>query len=180
MKERAWIVKEYCRLVNENIYFIKTYFEGIVPAGRPENEIYWRTKATGEQLRVLWEKEAGNESKLQGKKVNFAYVGNGNRAEAEINRILGEYLNYATEYLEKGEPWNTIEQDRKACRNTVLNSLQMIANLAVWLAILGEYPANSVLKWLELEAAWKVQSVHSGVELSKAEELVLPVISCGA
>ena len=84
------------------------------------------------------------------------------------------------EYFEQGNPWNTREQARKACRNTILNSLQMIANLTFWLDALGEEAAHSVTSWLELDATWKVQSVHSGVELSGAEELVLPVISCGA
>ena len=158
MNERTWLVKQYCRLVNENIYFIQEYFEGIVPAGRPDDAIYWKTKAVCDQLKGLMEKQA----------------------DWDVNRILEDYLRFAVEYFEQGNPWNTREQDRKACRNTILNSLQMIANLTFWLDALGEEAAHSVTSWLELDATWKVQSVHSGVELSGAEELVLPVISCGA
>lgn len=164
MSNRAWIIKTYCHLVNENIYFVQKHFEGIVPAGRPEDEIYWKTKEAGERLRDLVESENGNSA----------------ATEMEINRILGTYLVFATEYFEKKEPWNTIETNRRACRNTILNSLQMIANLTVWLELLGEPSAHNVLQWLELDNEWKVHSVHSGLELCGVEELALPVISRGA
>lgn len=164
MSNRGWIVKTYCQLVNENICFIQEHFEGIVPAGHPEGEIYWKTKEVCEQLRDLVESENGNSAVT----------------EVEINHILGTYLVFATEYFEKREPWNTIETNRRACRNTILSSLQMIANLTVWLALLGEPSAHNVLQWLELDTVWKVHSVHSGLELSRAEEVVLPVISYGA
>lgn len=170
MKERAWIVNEYCHLVNENICFLQRYFEGIVPAGRPEGEIYWKTKETGEQLYMLLEKSTEKEAERKGKRANYA----------EINRILWEYLKFATEYFYKKEPWKSIESNRKACRNTILNSLQMIANLTVWLDLLGEPSAHTVMMWLELDSTWEVHSVHSGVELSEAGELVLPVSSYGA
>lgn len=180
MSNREWIVKTYCRLVNDNICFIQDYFEGIVPAGRPDEEIYWKTKAVGEQLRALLEEESIKEGKLRGKKANYTIVGNAMATEAEINRILGEYLEFAVNYFEKREPWNTIETNRKACRNTILNSWQLIANLTVWLDILGEAAANKALQWLELDTEWKVHSVHSGLDLKGAEKLVVPVISCGA
>lgn len=180
MKDRAWIVNEYCHLVNENICFIQKYFEGIVPAGRPNEELYWKTKSVGEQLRALLEEENRLEAKVKERRVNITVAGNCNTMEYEINRILEAYVKDATEYYEQSEPWRMIEQDRKACRNTILNSLQMLANLTVWLEILGEHPAHVVLNWLELDTSWDVHSVHSGLELSKAEELVLPAISCGA
>lgn len=156
MSNRAWIVKEYCHLVNENICFIQEHFEGIVPAGRPNEDIYRETRRVNEQLHTLVEQER------------------------DVNRILGAYLKYASEYFEKQEPWNTLETDRKACRNAVWNTLQMIANLTVWLDVLGEPSACPVLQWLELDTAWKVHSVHSGLDISGAKMLVVPVISYGA
>ena len=164
MNNREWIVREYCHLVNENIYFIQKHFEGIVPAGRPDDAIYWKTKEVGEQLCGLLEEENGNAV----------------ATESEINRILAEYAEYAIEYFEKREPWNMLETNRRACRNTILNSLQMVANLTVWLELLGEPFAHSVLQWLELDTSRKVHSVHSGLELCGVEELVIPVISYGA
>ena len=180
MSKRDWLVKEYCRLVNENIGFIQEYFEGIVPAGRPEDEIYWKTKAICEQLRGLLEEESRNEAKMNERKMNLTTAGNSNTTEDEIDHILEAYLKYAADYFEQGEPWNTREQNRRACRNTILNSLQMIANLTFWLDVLGEETAHEVSDWLELDMSWKVHSVHSGLELCQAEKLELPAISCGA
>lgn len=180
MSKRDWLVNEYCRLVNENISFIQEHFEGIVPAGRPEDEIYWKTKAVCEQLRALLEEESRNEARMNEKKVNYVVAGNSNTTEAEIDRVLEEYLKRATEYFEQGEPWNTREQNRKACRNTILNSLQMIANLTFWLDVLGEETAHEVSEWLELDMNWKVHCVHSGQDLGSAERLELPAISFGA
>ena len=97
-----------------------------------------------------------------------------------MNRLLAEYLNYAAEYLKKGNPWAIREQNRRACCNTILTSLQMIANLTVWLEILGEAPACHVSHWLNLETDWQVHSVHSGTELTGVTELVPPAFSYGA
>lgn len=151
MRGNAWLLNGYCHLVNKTFLFIQKYFEGIVPAGRPDEEIYWKTKAMYEKIAYFWE--------------------NGKAEEAE--KLLEEYLEFATCYFEQGNPWKTREEDRRACRNTILNSLQMIANLTVWLEELEKHPACQVREWLELTGSWQVQSVHSGYELPKTEELML-------
>lgn len=170
MSDREWLVTEYCQLVNKNFYFIQKYFEGIVPAGRPDDGVYWRTKEVSEQLKSLVESAVKHPAAYQ-------VVKGGRESEEEVNRLLEEYLNYAAEYLEKGNPWATREQNRRACRNTILTSLQMIANLTVWLEILGEAPAYHVSHWLNLEADWQVHSVHSGTELTGVTELVLKTVA---
>lgn len=151
MRGNAWLLNGYCHLVNKTFLFIQKYFEGIVPAGRPDQDIYWKTKALYEELEELWD--------------------NDKKEAAEA--LLEDYLEYATVYFEQGDPWKTREENRRACCNTILNSVQMIANLTIWLEAMEEYPACQVKEWLELKEEWQVQSVHSGYELPRTEELTL-------
>ena len=44
MSKREELIREYCRQVNESLHFIQKYMEGIVPAGRCSEELYWETK----------------------------------------------------------------------------------------------------------------------------------------
>lgn len=88
MNGNACLVNGYCHLVNKTLFFIQKYFEGIIPAGRPDQEIYWKTKAVYEQIRELLD---------------------GGREE-EVRQILQGYLEFATAYFEQGEPWKTRER----------------------------------------------------------------------
>lgn len=151
MCENTKLLNGYCHLVNKTILFVQKYFEGIVPAGRVDQEIYWKTKS-------VYEKAA-------------AYQGNG--MEEELFELLESFLEYANNYFESGKPWETCRADRRACRNTVLNSVQLIANLTILLSPVIDYPTDKVSGWLELKDCWKVQSVHSGYELPRTETIVL-------
>ena len=151
MNENSWLENGYCHLVNKTLFFIEKYFEGIVPAGRPQQDIYWKTKEIYDELEVLWK-----EGRTQ-----------------EADRILEAYLTFATEYFEQGNPWKNRKNDLRACRNTILNSVQMIANLTVWLDARREYPACRVMEWLELDREWQVHHVHSGYQLPKVDEITL-------
>ncbi len=157
MSENTWLTNGYCHLVNKTFHFIDKYFEGVVPAGRPDAEICERTKEAYKLLE------------------HYQEMG----AKEEAGRLLEEYLTFATDYFEQGNPWRTRESDRRACRNTILNSVQMIANLTVWLKALSateqwpHCPAARVEKWLSLDDQWQIHSVHSGFELPKTEELIV-------
>ena len=50
MSKREELIREYCRQVNEDLHFIQKYMEGIVPAGRCDEELYWKTKKITEEL----------------------------------------------------------------------------------------------------------------------------------
>ena len=50
MSKREELIREYCRQVNESLHFIQKYMEGIVPAGRCSEELYWETKKISEEL----------------------------------------------------------------------------------------------------------------------------------
>lgn len=147
MNENSLLINGYCHLVNKTFSFIQKYFDGVVPAGRLDQDIYWKTKEIYDSLETL--------------------------QAARVQEILEDYLRFATEYFEQGNPWKNRECDRRVCRNTVLNSVQMIANLTIWLELLEEYPAARVKEWLELDEEWQVHGVHSGYELPVTEELTL-------
>ena len=165
MNENSLLINGYCHLVNKTFSFIQKYFDGVVPAGRLDQDIYWKTKEIYDSLEKLQAAQSCEEQVYE----------NCFKAElaARVQEILEDYLRFATEYFEQGNPWKNRECDRRVCRNTVLNSVQMIANLTIWLELLEEYPAARVKEWLELDEEWQVHGVHSGYELPVTEELTL-------
>ena len=166
MSEYTWLIDGYCELVNKTFLFIENNFEGVVPAGRPDEDIYRRSKELYDRLNLI--SEAGEyEVAIQRAGIQEAEAGGVDtiavaHAQQGFFEHLGAYLEFATEYFEQGNPWNALEQDRKVCRNTVLNTVQMIANLTVCLAVLNEPCVCQVKNLLGLEDAWRVQAVHSG------------------
>ena len=114
MSKREELIREYCRQVNESLHFIQKYMEGIVPAGRCSEELYWDVE---------------------------------------------------------GEPWKTRITDRRLCRNTILNHLQMLANVSFWLREQGEPLAEEVCGWLLAQETADVQKVRSGQSLEVAREI---------
>lgn len=148
MSKREELIREYCRQVNESLHFIQKYMEGIVPAGRCDEKIYWETKRISEQL----------------------HVGN-NIGNYEQTALIQAYLSEAAQLYAAGEPWKTRITDRRRCRNTILNHLQMIANVSFWLKEQGEPLAEEVCGWLLVQEAEEVQKVRSGQSLEAAGEI---------
>ena len=148
MSKGEELIREYCRQVNESLHFIQKYMEGIVPAGRCDEKIYWETKRISEKL----------------------HVGN-NIGNYEQTALIQAYLSEAAQLYAAGEPWKTRITDRRLCRNTVLNHLQMLANVSFWLKNLGEPLAEEVCGWLLVQEAEEVQKVRSGQSLEAAGEI---------
>lgn len=157
MSENTWLINEYCHLVNKTFLFVGKYFEGVIPAGRLDPEIVEYTKKTYKFL------------------ANYRESGQ----KAAAWQVLEEYLRFATDYFEQADPWKIRESDRRACRNAILNSVQMIANLTYWLKELsfGDQrdlcPASKVEKWLSLDAKWQIHYIHSGYELPQIDEIII-------
>lgn len=137
--------EEYAYLVKETIRFIEIYFENIVPAGKLDQGIY------------LWTKEICKKADR--------LMAAGKKEEMEI--LVENYLKYAQEYFKSNSPWQTYKSDRRACCNAVLNTVQLIANLAVLMDALECSPAERVIELFRLERVWRVQYVHSGYEIPK-------------
>ena len=131
MSKREELIREYCRQVNESLHFIQKYMEGIVPAGRCSEELYWETKKISAELQKS------------------------NHEQTALIR----------------EPWKTRITDRRLCRNTILNHLQMLANVSFWLREQGEPLAEEVCGWLLAQETADVQKVRSGQSLEVAREI---------
>lgn len=138
-------------MVNKTVQFVQKYFEGIVPAGKLDRDLYWKTKSVYERAERLLECDK----------------------EEEAQELLADFLEYANSYFEAGKPWETCHNDRQACRNTVLNSVQLVANLTVLLRPVPDCPTQTVSGWLQLSEAFRVQSVHSGHELPRTAPIGL-------
>ena len=157
MSENTWLINGYCHLVNKTLLFVEKYFEGVIPAGRLDAEIVEYTKKTYKLLANYRESD---------------------RKDAVL-QVLEEYLTFAIDYFEKANPWTNAEGDRRACRNTILNSVQMIANLTYWLKELSctdrwdLCPASKVEKWILLDEKWQIHYIHSGYELPQIDEIII-------
>ena len=128
MSENTILVEEYCCLVNKILLFLEKHFESVVPAGRPDEAVYWRTKEVYDVLE--------------------------NCDWSSACRIISEYLAFARDYFEQSNPGDNGNQDRHICRNAVLTSVQMIANLTIWLDVLGVESAKQVKALLQLDDKW--------------------------
>lgn len=138
------ISEQYRCLVAETFHFVKEYFENIIPAGRPDPDFYWDTK-----------------------KVYDCLEADSKQVSAECLQLIADYLEATIAYLENSQLSRHLE-DRRLCRTVLLNTVQRIANLAVWLETLyRDSTACYVRESLGLTLEWKVQTVHSGVELLK-------------
>jgi len=151
MKETIVLINDYYCLAKEVFGFIQEHFDGIVPAGRPDPEITQKTKTVFEQLEK-WHDAGALKS--------------GSEEEGAII-LLEEYLHFAETYFCEHNPEKTVDEDRASCRNTILNSVQMIANLTVWLGELDDAQPEKIAKQLSLNKGWHLQCVHSGYELQE-------------
>ena len=144
MSKREELIREYCRQVNESLHFIQKYMEGIVPAGRCSEELYWETKKISEELQ---------------------------KSNHEQTALIRAYLREAAQLYVEGEPWKTRITDRRLCRNTMLNHLQMLANVSFSLREQGEPLAEEVCGWLLAQETADVQKVRCGQSLEVAREI---------
>lgn len=158
MNGNAALINGYCDLVNKTIYFVQNYFEGVVPAGHLDEGLYWETKRVYRRARGL----------------------SGEDQREELVSLLEDYLALAAGYFREGNPWESCRNDRRACRNTILNSVQLIANLTVLLAGVAEHPADRVREWLELGDEWDFHCVHSGYRLPRTEAVFFRSEQIGA
>ena len=89
----------------------------------------------------------------------------------EQTALIRAYLREAAQLYVEGEPWKTRITDRRLCRNTILNHLQMLANVSFWLREQGEPLAEEVCGWLLAQETADVQKVRSGQSLEVAREI---------
>ena len=93
------------------------------------------------------------------------------KSNHEQTALIRAYLREAAQLYVEGEPWKTRITDRRLCRNTILNHLQMLANVSFWLREQGEPLAEEVCGWLLAQETADVQKVRSGQSLEVAREI---------
>lgn len=137
------LLKEYCNLVNDTFTFVKDNFENIVPAGRRDPGIFLWTKDIYKKADTLQ-----TEGKME-----------------ELETLAENYLKYSKEYFLCGTPGQIMKNDRRTCCHTILNTVQLVANLSVLMDALGCSQASEVMEALHMERTWTIQDIHSGYEL---------------
>ena len=133
----------YGNFVNRSLAFIIKYLDGIVPDGI-ENPVI------SSQIEEL-----------------FCSVGRrierGNFKDA-IEEIF-DFIRKANKFFDTQQPWITRTTDRTACKNTLYQCVQIIANLAVLLSPFLPFSSEKICRWLSLNCKWEKQSGPAGFSL---------------
>ncbi|NBH26882.1 methionine--tRNA ligase, partial [Lachnospiraceae bacterium] len=139
----------YGNFVNRTLAFIEKYCDGVVPQGSNnlelDNQIDSLYIAVGKLIENGYFKEA-------------------------INEIF-DFIRNANKFFDTEQPWITRNTNKNACKNTLYQCVQIIANLAVLLSPFLPFSSEKVLKWLNLSNQWKRQHVENGYLLPEVEIL---------
>lgn len=139
----------YGNFINRSLSFIVKYWDGIVPEGELNQDI---SRQIGELFTTagrLIEKGACKDALTE----------------------IFDFIRKANKYFDTETPWITRTTNEKACRNTLFQCTQMIANLAVLLAPFLPFSSQKVCGWLNVQNQWKQQSIPGGYHLPKIQLL---------
>lgn len=133
----------YGNFINRTLTFVAKYFEGVIPEGKVSAD---------------WEKILSKLYGTTGKKIeegNFKDV---------IEEIF-EVVRKANKYFDEQAPWKTRTENVEACKNTLFQCVQIIANLAVVLAPFLPFSSEKVCSWLGISTSWEYKEVPSGYRI---------------
>lgn len=133
----------YGNFINRSLSFISKYFNHIVPEGKIEVSIENNIVSLYDSVGKLIEK--------------------GDFREAV--RSIFTFVRSANKYFDEEQPWITRNTDLDACRNTLFNCVQIIANLAILLHPFLPFSSAKVCEWLQLSTDWKKQVVEVGYRI---------------
>lgn len=139
----------YGNFVNRSLLFIKKYWNGVIPAGTLNQEIYSKIDSLYKTIGGLIEKAALKEA---------------------INEIF-DYVRWANKYFDTETPWITRTTDETACKNTLYQCVQIIANLAVLLKPFLPFSSQKVCDWLQIDDKWEKKEVPGGKILPEIQIL---------
>lgn len=139
----------YGNFVNRSLLFIKKYWNGIVPEAIMDAELLHRIRDLYHTTGSLIEKGAFKDA---------------------VNGIF-EFVRWANKYFDTCAPWITRISDEAACRNTLYQCVQIIANLAVLLKPFLPFSSEKICHWFQLGEAWQVHEVCAGYLLPEIEIL---------
>lgn len=139
----------YGNFVNRSLAFISKYFDGIIPAGIDNPSINNRIDALFVSV---------------GKQIE-------NGAFKDAITEIFDFVRNANKFFDSKQPWITRTTDTKACKNTLYQCVQIIANLAVLLSPFLPFSSAKVYKWLGINNKWEKQSVPAGYLLPEIDIL---------
>ena len=139
----------YGNFINRSLCFLHKYWSGIVPTGTPNPELTHQIEELFTTTGALIEKAAFKDA---------------------LNGIF-DFIRSANKYFDSEQPWITRDTNESACKNTLYNCVQIIANLAVLLAPFLPFSSEKVCNWLELTTDWSLKSVPVGYQLPEIEIL---------
>lgn len=139
----------YGNFVNRSLAFIRKYWNGVVPGGRTNTGIASAIASLYQTTGSLIEKGAFKDA---------------------LNGIF-EFVRQANKYFDTETPWITRTSDQEACRNTLYQCVQMIANLAVLLRPFLPFSSEKICGWLSLDDKWQLHEVQGGYHLPKIQIL---------
>ncbi|WP_026516551.1 class I tRNA ligase family protein [Butyrivibrio sp. MC2021] len=94
---------------------------------------------------------------LEGRKISTSQ----NYAIEEIFEVVRK----ANKYFDEQAPWKTRTENVEACKNTLFQCVQIIANLAVVLAPFLPFSSEKVCNWLGISTTWEYKEIPSGYRL---------------
>lgn len=139
----------YGNFVNRSLAFIRKYWNGVVPGGRTNAGIASAIASLYQTTGSLIEKGAFKDA---------------------LNGIF-EFVRQANKYFDTETPWITRTSDQEACRNTLYQCVQMIANLAVLLRPFFPFSSEKICGWLSLDDKWQLHEVQGGYHLPEIQIL---------
>lgn len=139
----------YGNFVNRNLAFVEKYFDCSVPCGKLSNEIQQKIVRTFSSV---------------GEKIERSGL------RDALDEIF-ELVRYGNRYFDSEKPWETRNNDRKACMGTIYNCVQLIASLSILLAPFLPFSSEKVMGWFELNTDWKPQYVRNGFVIPEPELL---------
>ena len=139
----------YGNYVNRSLAFIEKYWNGIVPEGKDDPKI--------------------------NRQIEDLFVSVGQKIEAasfkEAIAEIFDFIRSANKIFDSEQPWTTRTTDETACKNTLYQCVQIIANLAVLLHPFLPFSSEKVCRWLGINNHWEKQSVPTGYALPQIEIL---------
>ncbi len=139
----------YGNFVNRSLAFISKYYDGVIPEGS-------LSKDWSETLKEL-------------------YLITGVRIEKGCFKDaldgIFEVVRKANKFFDEEEPWKTRTSDEKACKNTLYQCVQIIANLAVLLAPFLPFSSEKIFNWLDINSEWEYKEISSGYGLHEIQIL---------
>lgn len=139
----------YGNFINRSLSFINKYWNGIIPEGTPDAELNAKIGELYLATGSLIEKGAFKDA-LQG---------------------LFGFIRSANKFFDVRQPWITRTANEPACKDTLYQCVQIIANLAILLYPFLPFSSEKICGWLNLTNQWKQQSVPSGYQLPEIDIL---------